>query len=137
MQINDIHIHVHVHGKSVDEELFQNVFTLTKSIHSQNLLIMQTQAEAVQVLNQVSEKLTKIKGETGSLLDKVAALEEAANNQPNLTPELAAAIENVRSQAQGVDDLVADAPVVDGGTGDNTGSGPEGGGGNDNTGGTV
>lgn len=91
---------------------------------------METQAEVVQVLNQVSAQLTKIKGETTGLQQRITDLETAVNNQPNVTPELKAAVENIKAQVQVVDDLVTDTPTpppieepLPGGPGGETGGG--------------
>lgn len=69
---------------------------------------MATQAEAAQELRKANDSLTKIGGETTTLLEKVKALEDAAANAGNVGPELQAAIDAVVSQAQAVDDLVPD-----------------------------
>lgn len=67
------------------------------------------QAEAVTKLGQVNESLTKIGGETSTLLTKVADLQAAAANSDQISPELQAAIEAVSAQATKIDDLVPDA----------------------------
>jgi len=69
---------------------------------------MPTQDEAAQQLQDTNQKLQKIGTETQGLLDKITALEEAANNSDNVKPELQAAIDAVVQQAQVVDDLVPD-----------------------------
>lgn len=72
--------------------------------------IMTDQEQAAADLRKVSDQLKKIGGETKSLLEKIAALEEAANNNAGgISDELRAAIDDVKSQAQVVDDNVPDA----------------------------
>lgn len=71
--------------------------------------IEMNQAEAVAKLNSVNDSLTKIGGETSTLLAKVADLEAAAANAGEISPELQAAIEAVSAQATKVDDLVPDS----------------------------
>lgn len=77
--------------------------------NSKSKKVMETQAEAAEALRQINEKLKKIGTESATTLDKVKKLEEAAAGQPNLSPELAQAIEEVKAQVQIVDDLVPDA----------------------------
>lgn len=72
--------------------------------------IMTDQEQAAADLRKVSDQLKKIGGETKSLLEKITALEEAANNNAGgISDELRAAIDDVKSQAQVVDDNVPDA----------------------------
>lgn len=70
--------------------------------------IMATQAELVEQVKAIGDKLTKIGGETSTLLTKVEELKALALNA---SPELQAAVEAVAAQAQVVDDLVPDAPT--------------------------
>lgn len=123
--MQEIHLHVHVHNKQ-DEELLHNVYTLTKLIQSQNQSIMLTQQELANQLTVVAGQVTKIKGETTATLQKVADLEAALQNQPNVTPEVEAAFNAVKEQVQLTDDLIADTPT-DGEAGEGpggTGTGP-------------
>lgn len=75
-----------------------------------------TQQEATEKLNTISTQLTKVGGETTTLLTNVAdlkkALEDAQNAGGAITPELEAAISAVAAQAKTVDDLVPDAPAA-------------------------
>lgn len=70
---------------------------------------MATQQDAAKQLQDINDKLTKVGGETQALLDKVQALQTAAANADQVSPELQAAIDAVAAQAQKVDDLVPDA----------------------------
>lgn len=72
---------------------------------------MLTQQELATQLNAVAGQVTKIKGETTATLQKVADLEAALQNQPNVTPEVEEAFNAVKTQVQLTDDLVADAPT--------------------------
>lgn len=72
------------------------------------------QSEAAEKLTSINTVLVKIGTETQTLLDKVTALQDAAANADNISPELQAAIEAVATQATKVDDLVPD-----------TGNGPQ------------
>lgn len=67
---------------------------------------MATQAEQVLKIAALAETLTEIGKETGTLLEKVKALEEAAGNQQNAIPELVSAIDAVVAQAKVVADKV-------------------------------
>lgn len=76
--------------------------------------IMTAQEQAAEDLRQVSLKLKKIGGETSTLLEKIKALEDAAaNNAGGISDELQAAINDVKEQAQVVDDAVPDAPETE------------------------
>lgn len=57
----------------------------------------------------ISAKLTKIGGETSKLVELVAALQQAANNNGNVPDEVMNALNAVANQANVVDDLVPDA----------------------------
>lgn len=74
--------------------------------------IMATQAEAAAQLKTISTELVKVGTETQTLLDKVTALQDAAANADNVSPELQAAIEAVATQATKVDDLVPDVQAT-------------------------
>lgn len=71
----------------------QNKLTLNK--------VLMTQEEAIAKLNANAEQLAKVKAEVQKLVD-------AGQNQPDISPELEAAITAVSNAIQGVDDLNAD-----------------------------
>jgi septal ring factor EnvC (AmiA/AmiB activator) len=98
-----MHIHIHIHHHTNDE--------LLKSIYKQNKKIIMTQAELAEQMNEQTAKITKIGTESTKTLEKVAELEEALNNQDNVSPELQAAFDNLKAQVTVVDDLIPDAPV--------------------------
>jgi len=65
-----------------------------------------------QTLEQLVAQLTKAKGE---IVGKIQALTDAVNNnQDNLSPESQAALANLQTLAQQLDDIVPDAPAGDG-----------------------
>lgn len=70
-----------------------------------------TQDELVQELNAVKDQVSKIGSETTTLKEKVAELEEQLSQAGNATPEVLAALQALKDQAQIVDDLVADEPT--------------------------
>lgn len=81
-------------------------------INKQNKDFMATQAALAAQLNELGVSLGKIGTETSTLLQKVADLEAQIGTLGDVTPELQAAFDAVKTQAQAVDDLVPDAPVV-------------------------
>jgi hypothetical protein len=95
LKINVIHV---FRDETVDRDL------ILKKLEA----IMTTQAELAQELSVLNEKITKIGGETATLLVKIGELEAAVVAAGELTPEAVAALEALKAQAQAVDDLVAD-----------------------------
>lgn len=85
--------------------------------------IMGNTDQALADLAAIKTQLSKIGGETSTLLQKITDLENAANNAD--TPQsVLDAIADVKAQAQVVDDQVPDAPTggEDTGTGTDTGT---------------
>jgi septal ring factor EnvC (AmiA/AmiB activator) len=80
-------------------------------IHENQLKIMATQAELAAQLTTLGTQVQKIGQETSTLVQKVADLEEALNNQDDVSPELQAAFDGLKSQVQVVDDQVADTVI--------------------------
>ena len=71
---------------------------------------MATQAEAAAQLQEANQSLQKIGTEVDTLLQKVADLEAAAqNNADEVSPALQEAIDAVVAQAKAVDEKVPDA----------------------------
>jgi hypothetical protein len=70
---------------------------------------MATQAEVVIQLQAVTQQVVKIGAETSALLVKIDELLAQLANVP-ATPELTAALDALKAQAQVVDDLVPDSP---------------------------
>lgn len=82
-------------------------------------LIVKTQAELVTILNGINEQQKKtvteiqtLQTETTTLKERIAALEKVIADGPEVSPELEAAVEAVKLQAQVVDDAIPDAPPV-------------------------
>ena len=73
------------------------------------LKIMTTQAELATEMAAVQAQLVKIGEETSSLLLNIIELTALVEAGGNITPELQAAVDAVKAQAQVVDDLVPDA----------------------------
>lgn len=72
---------------------------------------MSTQAELAAQLKAVTAQIQKIGTETTKTLEKVSQLEDALNNQGNVTPELQTAFDELKAQVTTVDDLIADVPI--------------------------
>ena len=75
------------------------------------------QSEAAEQLREVRGTIEKIGTETDKLLEKITELEQAAADADNVSPELMAAIEAVKVQANVVDEKVPDLPPDPGATG--------------------
>lgn len=82
------------------------------SIHQKLEKIMSTQTEFAAQVQAISTQVAKIGEESKITLQKVIDLEAALANQDNVSPELQAAVDELKQQVQVVDDLVADAPTV-------------------------
>ena len=74
-------------------------------------VLMATQAELVEQVNAATAQVQKIGGETRTLITRVEELLAIIAAGPTVTPELEAAVGNLKSQVQVVDDLVADSPT--------------------------
>ena len=73
--------------------------------------IMATQQELAADLKALGAQVTKIGAETQSLHHKVDSLQAALDAAGSTTPEVDAAMADLRASVQAVDDLVADAPA--------------------------
>lgn len=71
---------------------------------------MATQKELVEGLKALNAQVTKIASETSGLSQKVADLQTALDAAGGTTPEVDAAMSEVRASIQAVDDLVVDLP---------------------------
>lgn len=67
-----------------------------------------TQAEFIQALNDATAEALKSKTE---IVQKIADLEAAVNNQGNTSPEVDAAFAALKDAVTGIDDIVPDAPA--------------------------
>lgn len=68
---------------------------------------MATQAELEALLTGVATQLSKASGE---IVAKIGDLEVAIANAGNTTPEVDAAVANLKTIAQALDDIVPDTP---------------------------
>ncbi len=109
-------------------ELAKAITHLATAIHEQNNIheirrkldrmdekldkIMAAQSEAAAQLRNAVITINKIGTETDTLIQKVADLQAALENQDNATPELTAAVQAVVDQLKVVDDKVPDAAPV-------------------------
>jgi len=72
---------------------------------------METQTELTAQLTEIAVKVEKVGVETRTLLTKIEALQDALENQGNVTPELQAAADALAVQVEIVDNLVPDEPT--------------------------
>lgn len=76
----------------------------------QNIQIIMNQEELLGQLQALKAQNEKAKGE---IVGKIDALETALANQGNTTPEVDAALADLKTSIQGTDDIVPDAPAGD------------------------
>ncbi len=105
---NGPHIHLHYEG---DFKLYEELRHQRDTINELKEIIMATQAELAVTLGDLIAKVTKIGGETQSLLLKIDELAAAVVAAGNLTPEVEAALAALQVQVDVVDALVADPAV--------------------------
>jgi len=101
----EIHIHIHHHHDPVLDKLSQKIDFLTEKTK----IILMTQAEELQLLRDLKAQNEKAKAE---ILAKIQALEDAIANQGNTSPEVDAALADLKASIQSTDDIVPDAPTV-------------------------
>lgn len=89
------------------------IVVAVRSLRKEVNYIMSTQAELAVILTELTAQVAKIGTETTATLQKVVDLEAALAAAGNVTPEVQAALDALKAQAQAVDDLVPDAPVVE------------------------
>lgn len=97
----DIHIHNHYYS---DPKVLSEI----KSINLKLATMAKTQAELAADMNVVTGQIAKIAGESKQTLEKVKQLEDALNNQENVSPELQSAFDSLKAQVLVVDDLIPD-----------------------------
>lgn len=103
-----LNANIRIVEEASSEELARIHLKLDRLI-SQQETIMADQAEIVVQIQEIQNKLTKIGTETTSLLTKIDELTAIIAAGP-VSPELQQAVDNLKAQAQVVDDLVVDAP---------------------------
>ncbi|MGV0999698.1 MAG: hypothetical protein ACOYBQ_10260 [Fluviibacter sp.] len=84
---------------------------ISGAIHNLENVFMGTLTEHAVVLAAISVNVTKMGGETRTLLDKIAALTAAVEAANQTTPEIDAAVADLQTQVAIVDALVPDAPT--------------------------
>lgn len=103
------------------DKIMSSQLALTQEVKNLTALL----AAANLKINETNDKVLKIGTETDGLLEKIAALEEAIENQDNASPELVAAfaeakanattlsesVDKIAGTAQAGDAKVPDAPV--------------------------
>lgn len=77
-------------------------------------ILMSTQAELATQLRTVTAQIQKISAESSKTLQKVTDLQAVIDSGAAVSPELQAAVDELKAQVQLVDDLVPDAPVSNG-----------------------
>ena len=92
-----------------DRKLLTDLLSAVNKLVTNQEKLMATQAELTEQVKAISATLTKIGGETTTLLQKVSDLQAVIANGPPVTPELQAAVDALAAQAKVVDDLVPDA----------------------------
>lgn len=107
----DIDVRIDVHHHYGEGTIHMMILTKLEQILAQGRTIMATQAELTQQVKAATEKITKIGTETTTLVAKVKELTDIITNGPPVTPELQAAVDELKAQAQVVDDLVSDQPT--------------------------
>lgn len=103
-----IHIHVHLHHNEspIFKELMDSIILNNQKIDK----LMSNTDQALADLQAIGTQLTKIGGETATLLQKITDLENSTTSD---TPQsVLDAIAAVKLQAQAVDDAVPDAAVT-------------------------
>lgn len=95
-----------------DRRLLHELLLEFHLLKEQNKAIIMTQAEELALLQALKVQNEKAKGE---ILAKIATLETAVANAGNTSPEVDAALADLKTSIQSTDDIVPDpapAPVV-------------------------
>ncbi len=90
-----------------DNRVLRQLNIITKEIKH----MAKTQAELAAEMKDLGVELGKIGTETQTLLDKIDELGKIIAAGGEVTPELQAAFDDVKAQAQAVDDKVPDVPT--------------------------
>jgi predicted nuclease with TOPRIM domain len=101
--------------KEAIEEMTEQMGEAFKTIDKKLNIIIMKEEEAAAVLQEQTQLLIKIQGETQSLIEKVNELikqvEELTAQMDEVSPELESAITGVKDQVAVVDALVEDIPA--------------------------
>lgn len=109
----DLNVRFHPSNGNGFGEVLVEISKDLKLLYKQNQLIIMKQSELAEQMNEQTAKIAKIGTESTKTLEKVALLEEALNNQDNVSPELQAAFDNLKAQVTVVDDLIPDVPPIE------------------------
>lgn len=104
--------HYHEHHETHNHYYGVSEAFIEKHFHSLNIKIdkiMADQKAMAEDMNAVTAQLQKIGNESAKSLEKIAELQAAIDAQPNVTPELQTAFDNLKAQVKLVDDMVPDA----------------------------
>jgi hypothetical protein len=115
-----------MNGTGNDQELLHNIFTLTKSIHNKTTSIMASIEQFEAALTRIDTATTNIANQLRDLKDQIANQGLSQELENTILTRLETAAAQLEQVGQSVENPVPEPPI----------SG-EGGGGNDNTGGTV
>jgi hypothetical protein len=103
----NIHIHVHYHGKPEDIELLQNVFTLTKSIHTKL-------NEMTPELQRLTDEVSEMKSVTQSAATLLGSLSQLIRDNANNPAALNALADDIdSSNKQLADAITANTPATE------------------------
>lgn len=116
----DINVNVHHYFHFPGEEaILERLGAISTSIEALKETITMNQQEAIDALTAVraqqektANEIVALKGGVDTLNQTILDLEAQLANAGNVSPELEAAVNAVKAQAQVVDDLIPDAPVV-------------------------
>lgn len=97
----EIHVHIHDHRSAVLEKVLSKLDFLTRQNHT----IIMTEAEEIVLLKDMKAQNEKAKAE---IVGKISALETALANAGTKSPEVTAALLDLKGSIQGTDDIVAD-----------------------------
>lgn len=104
----DINIHITI---KQDNKTLEDLCELANIINQKISKIMTNTDQALSDLQVISSTLTKVSGETTTLLQKITDLENATT--PDTPQSVLDAIAAVRAQAEAIDQLVPDAPPTE------------------------
>jgi len=108
----NIHLTIKMEQDTQTIKLLQEIGLSLINVNNKIETLMSNTDQALQDLAAIGQTLTKISGETTTLLQKITDLENAANNSD--TPQsVLDAIAAVKSQANTIDGLVPDAPPTE------------------------
>lgn len=94
--------------KVLDDETFEKIFDKLHLITTKIEKMAKTNAEILAELAEISATVTKIGAESTVSLTKITELQAAVDAAGGVPQEVQDAIDSLKTQLQGVDDLVPD-----------------------------